>query len=188
MPNDREPEDDLDAVDLAILRELQRDGRTSNAQLAARAGVAPSTALTRARALRERGVLRGIHADVDPARVGRPLQVLIAVRLHGHTHTHVDAFRSLAPTLPGVLQVFHVAGQDDYLIHVAATSADAVRSLILDRITSHPAVRATQTHLVFEHLRGEGLLSGGQADSQGRQRGEHGAGRPGGNAPARPTQ
>ena len=150
---------DLDTIDRTILAELMADGRTSNAQLASRAGVAPSTALTRTRALRERGVVRGIHADVDPARVGRPLQVLIAVRLLGHTHAHVDAFRALAPTLPGVLQVFHVAGQDDYLIHVAATSADAVRALILDRITSHPAVRSTQTHLLFEHLRGEGLLT-----------------------------
>jgi DNA-binding Lrp family transcriptional regulator len=149
----------LDDVDVALLRELQSDGRTSNAQLAARAGVAPSTALTRVRALRERGVVRGVHADIDPARVGRPLQVLIAVRLHGHTHSHVDAFRALAPTLPGVLQVFHVAGQDDYLIHVSAASADAVRSVILDRITSHPAVRSTQTHLVFEHFRGDGPLA-----------------------------
>jgi len=82
------------------------------------------------------------------------------VRLHGHTHTHVDAFRALAPTLPGVLQVFHMAGQDDYLIHVAAESSDALRAVILDRITSHPAVRGTQTQLVFEHLPGEGLLTG----------------------------
>jgi DNA-binding Lrp family transcriptional regulator len=156
----------LDDVDLALVRELRSDGRISNAQLAARIGVAPSTALTRTRALRERGVVRGVHADVDPARVGRPLQVLIAVRLHGHTHQHVDAFRTLAPTLPGVLQVFHVAGQDDYLIHVAATSADAVRALILDRITSHPAVRSTQTHLLFEHLRGEGLLTPDAAPSR----------------------
>jgi DNA-binding Lrp family transcriptional regulator len=59
-----------------------------------------------------------------------------------------------------VLQVFHVGGQDDYLIHVAATSADELRSLILDRITNHPAVRGTQTHLVFEHLRGAGPLPG----------------------------
>lgn len=153
------PVDDLDDVDLVLLRQLQQDGRTSNAALAASAGVAPSTALTRVRVLRQRGVVRGVHADVDPARVGRPLQVLIAVRLHGHTHSHVDAFRALAPTLPGVLQVFHMAGQDDYLIHVAAASADAVRSVILDRITSHPAVRSTQTHLVFEHLRGDGPLS-----------------------------
>lgn len=167
MPNDRSRSTrpaatDLDDVDLALLRALQADGRTPNADLAAIAGVAPSTALVRTRALRERGVVRGIHADVDPAAVGRPLQALIAVRLHGHTHAHVDAFRTMAPTLPGVLQVFHVAGQDDYLIHVAAADADALRALILDHITSHPAVRATQTQLVFEHLRGSGLLDAGQ--------------------------
>jgi DNA-binding Lrp family transcriptional regulator len=163
MPNEPDdtaalPVEGLDDTDLTLLRELRADGRTTNAQLAARAGVAPSTALTRTRALRERGVVRGVHADVDPARVGRPLQVIIAVRLHGHTQAHVDSFRALAPTLPGVLQVFHVAGQDDYLIHLAAASADAVRAIILGRITKHPAVRSTQTHLLFEHLRGAGPL------------------------------
>ncbi len=166
MPKDRSRSTrpaptELDEVDLALLRALDADGRTPNADLAAIAGVAPSTALVRTRALRERGAVRGIHADVDPASVGRPLQALIAVRLHGHTHAHVDAFRTMAPTLPGVVQVFHVAGQDDYLIHVAAADADALRALILDRITSHPAVRATQTQLVFEHLRGSGLLDPG---------------------------
>ena len=163
MPNDRPRSTaaaatDLDGVDLALLRTLDRDGRTTNADLAAAAGVAPSTALVRTRALQSRGVIRGVHADLDPAAVGRPLQALIAVRLHGHTHAHVDAFRTMAPGLPGVIQVFHVAGQDDYLIHVAAADADALRALILDHVTSHPAVRATQTQLVFEHLRGNGLL------------------------------
>ena len=149
---------DLDDVDLVLLRTLSHDGRTPNADLAAAAGVAPSTALLRTRALRTRRVLRGTHADIDPAAVGRPLQALIAVRLHGHTRAHVDAFRTLAPQLPGALHVFHLAGQDDYLIHVAAADADALRALILDHITSHPAVRATQTQLVFEHLHGVGLL------------------------------
>lgn len=149
---------DLDDVDLVLLRTLSQDGRTPNSDLAAAAGVAPSTALLRTRALRTRRVLRGTHADIDPAAVGRPLQALIAVRLHGHTRAHVDAFQALAPRLPGALHVYHLAGQDDYLIHVAAADADALRALILDHITSHPAVRATQTQLVFEHLHGVGLL------------------------------
>ncbi|MFN0283273.1 MAG: Lrp/AsnC family transcriptional regulator [Kineosporiaceae bacterium] len=149
---------ELDEVDLVLLRALSQDGRAANTDLAAAAGVAPSTALLRTRALRASGVLRGTRADIDPAAVGRPLQALVAVRLHGHTRAHVDAFRALAPRLPGALHVFHVAGQDDYLIHVAAADADALRALILDRITSHPAVRATQTQLVFEHLHGVGLL------------------------------
>jgi len=152
------PTSGLDDVDLALLRVLAGDGRASNKELAAKAGVAPSTALLRLRTLRSRRVVRGIHAEIDPAAVGRPLQALVAVRLHAHTRSHVDSFRSLAPRLPGVLNVFHLAGQDDYLIHIAATDADAVRTLILDQITSHPAVRATQTHLVFEHLHGGGPL------------------------------
>lgn len=154
------PPGGLDQVDLDILRVLQADGRTSNADLAAAAGVAPSTALLRTRTLRAHGVIRGIHADIDPAALGRPLQALVSVRLHGHTRRQVDAFHALAPTLPGVLQVFHVAGQDDYLIHIAAGSADALRSIILDSITSHPAVRATHTQLVFEHVRGGGPVPG----------------------------
>jgi DNA-binding Lrp family transcriptional regulator len=161
VPLDRRSTDPLAATDRALLSALERDGRTPNAELAAIAGVAASTAHLRTRLLRERGVLRGIHADVDPALVGRPLQAIVAVRLHGHTHAHVDAFHALAPHLPGVLQVFHLAGQDDYLLHVAVRDADALRSLILDRITSHPAVRATQTHLVFEHARGDGVLAEG---------------------------
>ena len=148
----------LDDIDLALLRRLEADGRTPNVELAAEAGVAASTALLRTRALAARGVVRGVHADIDPAAVGRPLQALVAVRLRGHTRDAVDAFRALAPTLPGVLSVFHVGGEDDYLLHVAAGSADELRRLILDRVTSHPAVRGTQTHLVFEHVRGAGPL------------------------------
>ena len=64
-----------------ILRELERDGRISNKELAALVGVAPSTCHARVRALRESGVLRGFHAQVDPEAVGRGLQAMIAVRL-----------------------------------------------------------------------------------------------------------
>src|SRR5215469_18814461 len=71
----------LDEIDLTIIRELARDARLPNNMLAARAGIAPSTCLGRVRALRERGVIRGYHADVDQAALGRPLQAMIAVRL-----------------------------------------------------------------------------------------------------------
>ncbi|WP_226353205.1 Lrp/AsnC family transcriptional regulator [Pseudonocardia sp. ICBG601] len=62
----------LDGVDRALLRQLERDARTPNNSLAAGAGIAPSTCLGRVRALRESGVIRGYHADVDPAATGHP--------------------------------------------------------------------------------------------------------------------
>lgn len=148
----------LDAVDRAILRELAEDGRIANNVLAARVGVAPSTCLTRVRGLREAGVIRGFHADVDLARLGRPLQAIVAVRLGSHNRDVVRSFHGVLRQIPGVISVFHVAGEDDYLVHVAVASAASLRDLILDHLTAHPAVRHTETHLVFEHLLGRGGL------------------------------
>lgn len=144
----------LDPVDAVLVEALALDARLANNRLAARAGVAPSTALARVRALVQRGVLRGFHADVDPAAVGRAVQAVIAVRLRSHDRRHIDAFARSIPQLPEVVQSFHVAGADDYLLHVAVPSAEYLRDWILDHLTTHPAVAHSQTSLVFAHERG----------------------------------
>ncbi|MFI7605210.1 Lrp/AsnC family transcriptional regulator [Micromonospora sp. NPDC049366] len=146
----------LDDVDRAILAELAADGRLPNNALAERVGVAPSTCLSRTRVLRERGAIRGFHADVDPAALGLPLQALVSVRLREHERPAVDAFRSRSVRLPGVVSVFHVAGAEDYVLHVRAASADALRDFVLDHLAVDPAVQHTQTSLIFEQARGVG--------------------------------
>lgn len=125
-----------------------------NNALAAAVGIAPSTCLGRVRALRERGIIRGFHADIDPAAFGLGIQALVAVQLRAHTRAQIEDFRRVAPGLPGVLSVFHVAGRDDYLLHVAARSPGALRDFVLERLTTHPAVAHAETSLVFEHIRG----------------------------------
>ena len=144
----------LDPTDRALLQALQDDARISNAQLAARAGVAPSTALVRLRGLLRAGVIRGFRADVDPAAVGRPVQALVAVRLRAHDRAVIDSFARRLPTLPEVVQTFHVAGADDYVLHVAVSDAERLRDFVLDHLTTHPAVGHTETNLVFTHSEG----------------------------------
>ncbi|MFG1674977.1 Lrp/AsnC family transcriptional regulator [Micromonospora sp. NPDC049282] len=155
-PNDVRSFSGLDDVDRAILTELTADGRLPNNALAERVGVAPSTCLTRTRALRECGAIRGFHADVDPAAVGLPLQALVSVRLTAHERAAVDAFRARSVRLPGVVSVFHVAGAEDYVLHVRAASGDALRDFVLDHLAVDPAVRHTETSLIFEQARGMG--------------------------------
>jgi DNA-binding Lrp family transcriptional regulator len=144
----------LDATDTALLSALQQDARISNAQLAAHAGVAPSTALVRLRGLRRSGVIRGFRAEVDPAAVGRPVQALVAVRLRAHDRAVIDSFARRVPYLPEVVQTFHVAGADDYVLHVAVPDAGRLRDFVLDHLTTHPAVGHTETSLVFTHTEG----------------------------------
>jgi DNA-binding Lrp family transcriptional regulator len=158
----RPPEPPLDGTDRAVLAALVEDGRMPNNALAARAGVAPSTCLARVRELRRRGVLRGVHADVDLAATGRGLQAMIAVRLRSHVREQVELFRRTAPGLPGVVGMFHVSGADDYLLHVAVPDADALRDFVLDHLTGHPAVGHTETSVIFEHVRGTSDLVGAQ--------------------------
>ncbi len=160
MPNHQQPA--VDAVDRAMLELLAADARITNQRLADRVGVAPSTALSRLRSLRERGVIRGFHAELDLAALGRPLQALIAVRLIVHTREQIDAFTSAVRQLPGVLMVFHLAGVTDYLVWVAAADAQDLRDFVVDHLATHPAVAHAETSLIYEHSRGPGLW--GSAD------------------------
>jgi len=145
---------ELDEIDQTIVRELARDARIANNALADRVGIAPSTCLGRVRSLRERGVIRGYHADVDPAALGRPLQAMIAVRLQAHARGRIRGFVAEVTTLPEVLNVFFLAGKDDFLLHVAAASTSGLRDLV-ERLSSNTDIAYTETSLIFEHVRAD---------------------------------
>ena len=147
----------LDRVDRAILEMLSADARIPNNQLAERVGVAPSTCLARVRALRDSGVLRGFHAEIDLAALGRPLQAMIAVRLAVHHREQIDDFTAHVRALPGVLSVFHMTGQNDYLVWVAAADAHDLREFVVDHLATHPATAHAETSLIYEHRRGPGI-------------------------------
>jgi len=147
----------LDDLDRTLIRALSRNARASGAALAAEAGVAESTVSTRIRRLQASGDIRGYRLDLDFNHVA-PMQALISVRLVKHARGEVDRFRQEAPTWPGVRALFHMAGADDYLLHVAAASASDLRDFVLTHLASHPAVKRTQTNLIFEHAEGTGWL------------------------------
>nr|WP_245563453.1 Lrp/AsnC family transcriptional regulator [Longispora albida] len=151
----------LDSTDRKLLALLARDGRMSNAALAEACGIAASTCLTRLRALRDQGVIRGFHADVDLAALGFALQAMVSVRLAAHGRAQVDSFRGTAARLPGVLAVYHVTGQTDYLLHVAVPGAESLRDFVLDHLLTRPEVAHAETSLIFEHIRGDGVAHPG---------------------------
>ncbi|HEY0934281.1 MAG TPA: Lrp/AsnC family transcriptional regulator [Trebonia sp.] len=146
---------ELDDIDRHLVRELSLDARLPNNALAERVGIAPSTCLGRVRALRERGVIRGYHADVDQAALGRPLQAMIAVRLQGNARGRIRGFVAEVARLPEVLNAFFLAGKDDFLLHVAASSTQALRDLV-ETLSANGDVSYTETSLIFEHIRADG--------------------------------
>ncbi|MFB6888040.1 Lrp/AsnC family transcriptional regulator [Kitasatospora sp. NPDC056327] len=149
----------IDDTDRAILRVLAENARTPNNALAEAVGIAPSTCLARVRALRDRGTIRAFRTEIDPAAIGLPLQAMISVRLRAHTREQNESFRGTAPDLPGVLAVFHMAGSDDYLLHVGVAGPEELRDFVVDHLTTHPAVAQTRTNLIFEQIPGRRYLT-----------------------------
>jgi DNA-binding Lrp family transcriptional regulator len=144
----------LDPVDHKILAALVRDARIPNNALAAEVGIAPSTCLGRVRALREAGVIRGYHADLDPEAIGLPLQAMIAVRLRAGARDRMRLFTERMRARPEVRNIYFLAGADDFLLDVATSDAAALRTFVVDELSAHPEVGLTETNLIFEHVRG----------------------------------
>jgi DNA-binding Lrp family transcriptional regulator len=143
----------MDELDSALLAALQADGRRSNRELAGQLRVAPSTALERTRNLRLRGVVTGVHAAVDPAAVGRPVQAMVTVRLRPQSRAVIHGFRDFVAALPETLQVFITTGAEDILIHVAVPSTQALQNFVLDSLTKRKEVAGVRTEVVFDHVR-----------------------------------
>ena len=146
---------DLDELDTAILRELQADARRTNRDIAAAVGVSPTTALDRTRSLRQRGVIRGALLDVDLARMGRPVQALIAVRIRPPARDTIERFRDWVSALPETIGVFVVSGDEDFLIHVAVADNQDLYAFVIDRLTQRPEVADVRTSVVYEHIRNQ---------------------------------
>jgi DNA-binding Lrp family transcriptional regulator len=177
MKNDNDEENssgsrtaNLDETDFEILRQLQNNARISNKDLAERIGLAPSTTLVRTRQLERAGIIRSYRAAIDPAALGIGLQALIAVRLREHTAADVAAFQDYVLGLPEVMRFYHVAGADDFLVHVGVRDSDALRDFAMSALTTRPEVAHLETGLIFSCVE-----AGDVSDGMDKQRESSGA-------------
>ncbi len=143
--------EELDRIDYEIVRHLRNNARFSNKELAARVGLAPSSCLVRVRGLERDGVLRGFHADVDPRSLGVRLQAMISVRLQRHSQSIVESFRIYTLSLPEVRHLYHLAGVNDFLVHVWVKGPEHLRELVMTSFTAREEIAHVETGLIFEH-------------------------------------
>lgn len=127
------PISELDALDCAIVDLLQQRGDIPNVELARAVGLSPAATLRRVARLRADGVITGVHARVDPQRVGAGLQAFVLVVLDEHDEASAERFARAVAEMPEVLRADAVSGADDVLLHVAAAGTadlqDVLRAL-----------------------------------------------------------
>jgi len=148
----------LDAVDRRLLRVLQVEGRISNAELAKRCNLSPAACFERVRRLRERRVITGYAALIDPTMAGRGLLIFVEVLLDRTTGDVFEAFAAAVRAQPEVLECHMVAGGFDYLIKARVGDMDAYRVFLGDVLVKMPGVRETRTYAVLEEVKSTTVL------------------------------
>ncbi len=132
---------------------LQSDARQTNRELARAIGVAPSTCLERVRALRDRGVITGYHAEVSLPALNRGVQALLHVQVRPLTRTVIEGFQAYAMALPEVVSVFVVAGGDDFLVNVAVPGVDNLHGFLMDKFSGRREIVGFRSSVIYQHAR-----------------------------------
>ncbi|WP_330231311.1 Lrp/AsnC family transcriptional regulator [Nocardia sp. NBC_00508] len=149
----------MDELDSAIVEHLQRDARQTNRDLARTLGIAPSTCLERVRALRERGVISGYHAEISLSALNRHVQALLHVQVRPLSREVIERFKQYVTALPEVLSVFVVAGGDDFLVHVAVPSVDALHGFLMDKFSKRREIVGFRSSIIYQHARNQVITS-----------------------------
>lgn len=110
----------LDAIDLSILKALQKDGRMSNATLAETVGLSPSACSRRLDILEKSAVIRGYHARISNEALGHTVTVIVHMSLSGQSEKILAEFEAAVKRCPNVLVCYLMSGEYDYLLRIAA--------------------------------------------------------------------
>jgi Lrp/AsnC family transcriptional regulator, leucine-responsive regulatory protein len=143
----------LDSIDRAILRELQREGRLSNLELAQRVHLSPSACLRRVKALDDSGVIAQYVALVNPRAVGKHGVSFTIINLESMNTPQLEAFEQAVRDQPEVLDCFYVAGSNDYLIRFTYRDAEDLERFHAEVLMRLPNVARTNSLLVLRTVK-----------------------------------
>jgi Lrp/AsnC family leucine-responsive transcriptional regulator len=148
----------MDSTDQAILRELQRDGRVTNAELADRVHLSPSPCLRRVKRLEADGTIRGYRAILDKRKIGLGLTVFTEVKVSDHSPERAAGFEETIATIEEIIGCWIISGSSDFLLQIAVADIEAYERFYLNTILALPGVYDVETHFVLRTMKEPGPL------------------------------
>lgn len=144
--------DQLDRIDRAILRNLQKDGRLPNTELASLVNLSPSPCHDRVKRLEAQGFIEGYKAVLNAKKLNAGTTAFVEITVDRVNQRVFEDFRKKVLNLDDVAECFMVAGNFDYLVKLRIESMDEYRSA-LARIADLPHVSNTNSYIVIENTK-----------------------------------
>jgi Lrp/AsnC family transcriptional regulator, leucine-responsive regulatory protein len=148
----------LDAIDMRILRELQKDGRLTVVQLAERVGLSTSPCLRRLKRLERDGIVEGYRAVVSRRAVGLALTVFVGIKVGKHSQENAAALQAALEALPEVVACHMVSGEADFLAEVVVADLAAYERLLTEHLLTLPMVEGIRSNFAMRPIKTNGPL------------------------------
>ncbi|OQR65468.1 ArsR family transcriptional regulator [Streptomyces maremycinicus] len=143
----------MDPIDLAIIAELERDGRLTEVELAQRVGLTAGPCLRRVRRLESEGVIRGYRAVVDPAAVGRSFEVLVDLSLGAHDAPTVEQVEETLARAEEVIELRRLFGSPDYFVRVAVADLPAYETFLSLHVMTLPRLKNVTSRFTMKTVK-----------------------------------
>lgn len=141
--------DSFDKIDRHLLAELQDEGRITNVELAKRVGLTAPPCLRRMRALEDAGVIRGYHAQLDPAKLGFSITVFAMVSLKSQAEADLRGFEDHIRSLPEVRECHMLNGEIDFILKIVSRDLQSFQEFLTSKLTPAPNVASVKTSLTI---------------------------------------
>ena len=143
----------IDSIDKQILSILQQDAQITNVELARKIGISPPAMLERVKRLEKNGIIKRYVAIVDPSKVSKGIFALVSVSLSAHQLSSIDQFTRQIKKLDEVLECYHVACEEDFILKIAVSSIEEYEKFILSKLTKINGVSKVNTKFVLSTVK-----------------------------------
>jgi Lrp/AsnC family transcriptional regulator, leucine-responsive regulatory protein len=163
-----EPMADIDSFDLAILEQLQSDGRVAITELSKRVNLSPTPCTLRMRKLEHAGIIQGYHARLSPKAMDQALLVFVTVKLKSTDEATLRAFNVAIKPVRQILECHMTGGGFDYLLKIRVRDMVEYRQILGGFIGALTMVESTHSYFVMEEVKETTLLPIPKARPQSR--------------------
>jgi Lrp/AsnC family leucine-responsive transcriptional regulator len=143
----------LDEIDLSILDLLQTSSKITNAMLAEKVGISPPSTLERVRKLEQRGIIRGYVALLEPSELNKSITAIVQVSLGEHSHENLTRAKASIGEFDEVLQCWHTAGDQDFVLHVIVSDMLAYETFVTEKLSTVAKIANIKTAIVLRTVK-----------------------------------
>ncbi|MEM8836177.1 MAG: Lrp/AsnC family transcriptional regulator [Planctomycetota bacterium] len=145
----------FDAIDLAILGQLQEDSKITNATLAQRVGISPPSTLERVKKLEQSGIIRRYVAVLDPQLLEKTITAIVHITLREHGKDKLDAFTEAVAEFEEVQAAWYTAGEEDFILKVLVTDMAQYEQFVVQRLSKIPNIGRVRTSFCLSPIKDE---------------------------------